>query len=71
VSDKSVAGYAFTNFDVGWGSKNWEMDNQAPISEYLGRRSVSYSTVGAFGDDIVAYRKNRKLNASEALTCFI
>jgi len=25
--------------------------------EYLGRRSVSYSAAGAFGDDVVAYRR--------------
>ena len=25
--------------------------------EYLGRRSVSYSAAGAFGDDVVVYRR--------------
>jgi len=28
-----------------------------PALEYLGRRSVSYSAAGAFGDDVVVYRR--------------
>jgi predicted TPR repeat methyltransferase len=31
-----------------------------PDLEYLGRRSVSYSIAGAFGDDVVAYRKKAR-----------
>jgi len=31
----------------------------ASVLEYLGRRSVSYSSSGAYGDDVVVYRRRR------------
>ena len=37
---------------------NHSLPAQHPTAlEYLGRRSVSYSADGAFGDDVVVYRR--------------
>jgi hypothetical protein len=37
---------------------NTVLPAQRPVAlEYLGRRSVSYSASGSYGDDVVAYRR--------------